>query len=168
MANITLKGNPISTNGQLPEVGEIAPDFTLVDKELNERSLKDFEGKVKLLSIVPSLDTSVCSTMAQKFNKSLSQLPEVAGLVISADLPFAQSRFCTHEHADTIITLSMMRDKNFAQDYGILIQDGPLAGICARAVVVIDKNNKVIYTELVSEITSEPDYEAALKFLLGK
>lgn len=168
MAKVTLKGNPISTNGDLPKVGASAPDFILVDKDLNNCSLKDFKGKPKLLSIVPSLDTSTCSTMAQKFNRAVAGRPEVVALVISTDLPFAQKRFCMQEHADNIVTLSMMRSKDFARDYGVLIQDGPLAGICARAVVVLDKNDRVVYTQLVPEIGSEPDYETALKFLLGK
>jgi len=168
MAKVTLKGNPISTNGDLPKMGATAPDFVLVDKELNNRTLKDFAGKPKLLNIVPSLDTSTCSISAKKFNEAIKGHPEVTVLVISTDLPFAQSRFCSQENAENIITLSMMRNKDFARDYGVLIQDGPLAGICARSVVVLDKNNKVIYTQLVPEITTEPDYQTALKYLLGK
>lgn len=168
MAKVTLKGHPISTNGDLPKKGAAAPDFLLVDKDLNNRTLKDFAGKPKLLSIVPSLDTSVCSTMAKKFNEAIMAHPEVVALVISADSPFAQKRFCMQENAQNIITLSMMRNKDFAKDYGVLIVDGPLAGICARAVVVLDKDDKVIYTQLVPEIGTEPDYETALKHLLGK
>ncbi len=166
MANITLKGNPIKTNGQLPLKGSEAPDFLLVDQELGEHSLKDYQGKRKLLSIVPSLDTSVCSTMAKKFNDAMKEHPEVVALVISADLPFAQKRFCNQENVENVITLSMMRNKDFAKDYGVLIEDGPLAGICARAVVVLDENDQVIYTQLVPEITEEPDYESALAHLL--
>ncbi|NGX48152.1 MAG: Thiol peroxidase [Chlamydiae bacterium] len=166
MANITLKGNPIKTNGQLPLKGSEAPDFLLVDQELGEHSLKDYQGKRKLLSIVPSLDTSVCSTMAKKFNDAMKEHPEVVALVISADLPFAQKRFCNQENVENVITLSMMRNKDFAKDYGVLIEDGPLAGICARAVVVLDENDQVIYTQLVPEITEEPDYESALVHLL--
>ena len=168
MAKVTLKGNSITTNGELPKKGSVAPDFQLVDKDLSNRTLKEFAGKPKLLSIVPSLDTSVCSTMAKKFNDAIKNHPEVVAIVVSADLPFAQKRFCAQENADNIVTLSMMRNKDFAKDYGVLIQDGPLAGICARAVVVLDKDNKVVYTQLVPEITTEPDYETALKFLLGK
>lgn len=168
MAKVTLKGNPISTNGELPKQGATAPDFQLVDKDLSNRSLKDFGAKPKLLSIVPSLDTSVCSTMAKKFNDAIKSHPEVVVLVVSADSPFAQKRFCTAENAENIVTLSMMRNKDFARDYGVLIQDGPLAGICARAVVVLDKDNRVVYTELVPEITTEPNYEKALQYLLGK
>lgn len=168
MAKVTLKGNAINTNGELPKKGTAAPDFQLVDKDLSNRTLKEFAGKPKLLSIVPSLDTSVCSTMAKKFNEAIKNHPEVSVIVVSADLPFAQKRFCSAENVQNIVTLSMMRSKDFAKDYGVLIMDGPLAGICARAVVVLDKDNKVIYTQLVPEITTEPDYETALKFLLGK
>jgi thiol peroxidase len=168
MAKVTLRGNSITTNGELPKKGSVAPDFQLVDKDLSNRTLKEFAGKPKLLSIVPSLDTSVCSTMAKKFNEAIKNHPEVVVILVSADLPFAQNRFCSHENVQNIVTLSMMRSKDFAKDYGVLIQDGPLAGICARAVVVLDKDNKVVYTQLVPEITTEPDYETALKFLLGK
>lgn len=168
MAKVTLMGNPISTSGDLPKKGATAPDFILVDKQLQNRSLKDFSGKPKLLNIVPSLDTSVCSTSSKKFDDAIKGHPEVAVLVISTDLPFAQGRFCSHMKTDNIITLSMMRNKDFAKDYGVLIVDGPMAGICARAVVVLDKNDKVIYTQLVPEITTEPDYETALKHLFGK
>jgi len=162
MAHITLKGTPITTNGELPKVGQLAPDFELVDENLENKSLKDFPGKKKILSIVPSLDTSVCSTMAKKFNEAVKDLGDIVLLLVSADLPFAQKRFCGAEKVTYIKTLSMMRNKDFAAHYGILIQDGPLAGICARAVVVLDKENKVIYTELVPEITQEPDYNKAL------
>lgn len=168
MAKVTLKGNAINTNGELPKKGTAAPDFQLVDKDLSNRTLKEFAGKPKLLSIVPSLDTSVCSTMAKKFNEAIKNHPEVSVIVVSADLPFAQKRFCSAENVQNIVTLSMMRSKDFAKDYGVLIMDGPLAGICARAVVVLDKDNNVVYTQLVPEITTEPDYETALKFLLGK
>lgn len=168
MAKITLKNNPISTNGELPQVGTKAPDFVLVDKELQDRSLKDFKGHKKFLAIVPSLDTSVCSIMAKKCFQNLKRLPEVALLVISADLPFAQKRFCLSEHVEGMNVLSMMRNKNFAKDYGILIQDGPLAGLCARALVILGENNEVLYTQLVPEISQEPDYDAALAFLSHK
>jgi thiol peroxidase len=166
MAKITLKGNPIHTNGNLPQLGAKVPDFILVDGELNNRSLKDFKGKRKLLSIVPSLDTAVCSLSAKKFNEKIKTHPEVAVLVVSADLPFAQKRMCSAEHVENITPLSMMRNKEFASDYGILIEDGPLAGICARAVVVLDENDHVLYTELVPEIAQEPNYDKALEALL--
>ena len=165
MAKVTLKGKTISTNGELPKIGSAAHDFQLVDQELNNHSLKNFQGKRKLLSIVPSLDTAVCSTMTKKFNEKVKGHHEVVVLVISADLPFAQKRFCTQENVRNIVTLSMMRSKDFAMDYGVLIQEGPLAGICARAVVVLDEKDRVVYTQLVPEITEEPDYEKALSHL---
>jgi len=165
MTKITLKGNPINTNGKLPKEGTQIPDFRLVDQGLEDQTLKDFVGKRKILSIVPSLDTSVCSAMAKKFNEAIKEHPDVIVLVISADLPFAQKRFCTEKDARNITTLSMMRNQNFAKEYGVFILDGPLEGICARAVIVADENDEVLYTELVSEITKEPDYEKALSSL---
>jgi thiol peroxidase len=165
MAKITLQGNEINTNGDLPPVGSPAPDFRLTNSELQDVSLADFKGKKKLLNIVPSLDTPTCATSTRKFNEAAKGRDDVVMLIISADLPFAQSRFCTGEKLDNVIPLSMMRDKNFAKDYGVLIQDGPLAGITARAVVVIDENDKVVYTQLVPEIADEPDYESALAAL---
>jgi thiol peroxidase len=163
MATVTLKGKAIHTNANLPSIGAKAPDFILVDAELNNRSLKDYKGRRKILSIVPSLDTSVCSLSTKKFNEKIQSHPDVIVLVISADLPFAQKRMCSAENVTNIVALSMMRDKEFAKAYGILIQDGPLAGICARAVVVLDQNDHVLYTELVPEIAHEPNYEKALE-----
>lgn len=168
MANVTLKGNTIHTNGQLPSLNSKAPDFVLVDSDLQEKSLKNFSGKRKLISIVPSLDTSVCSISTKKFNEKVKDHPEVAVLVVSADLPFAQKRVCGAEGIKNITTLSMMRSKDFAKNYGVLIQDGPLAGICARAVVVLDENDKVVYEELVPEITQEPNYDKALQALIKR
>lgn len=165
MAKITLGGDAITTTGELPSVGSNAPDFKLTTAELNDVSLKDFVGKKKLLNIVPSLDTGVCADSTRRFNKEADSHGNAVILVVSADLPFAQSRFCGDANTDKVTTLSMMRSKSFAKDYGVLIQDGPLAGVCARAVVVIDEDDKVIYTELVPEIKQEPDYEAALKAL---
>jgi len=165
MAKITLEGNSINTNADLPVVGSAAPDFKLTDIELNDKTLADFKGKKKLLNIVPSLDTGVCATSTKKFNEVAQGRDDVVMLIISADLPFAQGRFCTAEGTDNVVTLSMMRAKNFAKDYGVLIQDGPLAGITARAVVVLDENNKVLYTELVPEIVQEPDYDKAIAAL---
>ena len=165
MANITLKGNPIHTNGNLPSVGAKAPDFLLVDADLKDRSLKDYGSKRKLISIVPSLDTAVCSLSTKKFNEQIKSHPGVIALVVSADSPFAQKRVCSAENALNIISLSMMRSKDFARDYGVLIESGPLAGFCARAVVVLDENDKVVYTELVPEIAQEPDYDKALAAL---
>ena len=165
MASITIEGNEIHTNGDLPVVGSEAPDFHLVDGDLNDVHLADYAGKKKLLNIVPSLDTGVCATSTKKFNEAATGKDNVSMLVISSDLPFAQGRFCTAEKTENVIPLSMMRSRNFAKDYGVLIEDGPLAGITARAVVVIDENDKVVYTELVPEIVQEPDYEKALAAL---
>jgi len=163
MATITLHDNEIHTNGELPAVGAQAPDFSLVDGDLADRSLADYAGKKKLLNIVPSLDTPVCATSTKKLNEAARD--DTVMLIISADLPFAMSRFCGAENTDKVVSLSMMRSRKFAKDYGVLITDGPLAGITARAVVVLDENNKVVYTELVPEIAQEPDYESALAAL---
>lgn len=165
MAKTALKGTEVNTNGDLPAVGSKAPDFKLTDARLNDVSLTDYKGKRKLLNIVPSLDTDVCATSTKKFNQASGDFQNSVILIVSADLPFAQSRFCKTENTDKVIALSGMRDRNFAKDYGVLIQDGPLAGIMARAVIVIDENDKVVYTELVSEITEEPDYDKALSNL---
>jgi thiol peroxidase len=165
MAKITLKGNPIHTNGDLPKVGSKAPDFKLTDEDLKDRSLADFAGKKKLLSIVPSLDTPVCAMSTRKFNDHAKQHPDTVILTVAADLPFAMKRFCGNEGLENVVALSLMRDKSFAQTYGVLIQDGALAGITARAIVVLGADDVVKYTELVPEIGQEPDYEKALKAL---
>ena len=165
MATITLKGNKIKTNGNLPKVGGKAPDFILVDGDLNNVTLDTYKGKKKLLNIVPSLDTPVCATSTKKFNEAAKKKSNTVFLMISADLPFAMKRFCTSEGAGDVIPLAMMRSRTFAKDYGVLIEDGPLAGITARAVVVLDENNKVVYTQLVPEIAQEPDYDKALAAL---
>lgn len=165
MATVTLHGNAIHTNGELPEVGSQAPDFNLVDGELNDVSLATYAGKKKLLNIVPSLDTPTCATSTKKFNDAAKEKGDAVFLMISADLPFAMSRFCKAEGTDNVIPLAMMRSRNFAKDYGVLIGDGPLAGITTRAVVVLDEHDKVVYTQLVPEIANEPDYDAALAFL---
>jgi len=165
MAKITLKGNEINTNGDLPAVGSSAPDFHLVDSDLSDRTLADYGNKKKLLNIVPSLDTPVCATSTKHFNEYADSKDDVVCLMISADLPFAMSRFCGAEGLSNVVTLSMMRSKGFAKDYGVLIQDGPLAGITSRAIVVLDGDNKVIYTEMVPEIAQEPDYDAAIAAL---
>jgi thiol peroxidase len=165
MATITLKGNEIHTNGELPAIGSQAADFKLVDAELGDRSLADYAGHKKLLNIVPSLDTPVCATSTRKFNEAAAGQENVVMLVISADLPFAMGRFCSAEGIDKVVPLSMMRSRNFAKDYGVLIEDGPLAGITARAIVIVDESDKVVYTELVPEIGQEPDYDKALAAL---
>ncbi|MBS0625410.1 MAG: thiol peroxidase [Verrucomicrobia bacterium] len=167
MANIKLKGNPIHTNGQLPALNTKAPDFVLVDKDLHEKSLKDFQGKRKILATVPSLDTGVCSLMTKHFNEFGKKHPNCLLITVSADLPFAQKRFCEAEGVHNVITLSMMRNKDFGKAYGILIQDGPLAGILARSVLVLDEKDHVLYEELVPEITQEPNYHKALQVLGG-
>ena len=162
MAQVTHKGNPIHTNGDLPAVGAKAPDFKLTGGDLKDVSLADYRGKRKVLNIVPSLDTPVCATSTRKFNQTAGTLPNTVVLVVSADLPFASKRFCTTEGLQNVVPLSEMRDRSFAKDYGVLIQDGGLAGICARAVVVLDESDKVVYRQLVPEIGQEPDYEKAL------
>jgi thioredoxin-dependent peroxiredoxin len=163
MAQVTHKGNPIHTNGDLPAVGAKAPDFKLTGGDLKDVGLADYQGKKKILNIVPSLDTPTCQTSTRKFNQQASSLPNTVVLVVSADLPFASKRFCTTEGLQNVVPLSLMRDKNFAKDYGVLIQDGVLQGITARAVVVIDENDKVVYRQLVPEIGQEPDYDSALQ-----
>ena len=165
MAKITLQGNEIHTNGSLPEIGSIAPDFILVNKDLENVSLSAFPGKKKILSIVPSLDTPVCAISTKKFNASAKEYEDTVFLIISADLPFAMSRFCDTEGLEDVTILSVMRSQDFSRDYGVLIEDGPLMGITARAVVVLDQNNSVIHTELVDEIAQEPDYRAGLQAL---
>ena len=165
MAKITLMGNEINTNGELPKAGDTAPDFVLANAELGDITLESYKAKKKLLNIVPSLDTEVCAISTKKFNDAAKEKTDVAFIMVSADLPFAMSRFCKAEGTDNVVTLSMMRSRKFAKDYGVLIEEGPLAGITARAVVVIDEDNKVIHSELVPEITQEPDYDAALAAL---
>jgi thioredoxin-dependent peroxiredoxin len=167
MANITLKGNPIHTIGELPAVGAKAPDFKLVDGDLKDVSLGTFKGKRKVLNIVPSLDTNVCATSTRKFNEKAGGLANTVVLVVSSDLPFAQKRFCTTEGLKNVVPLSLMRSRDFAKDYGVLITDGALQGITARAVVVLDENDKVVYRQLVPEIGQEPDYDSALKAVGG-
>ena len=165
MATITLQGNEINTNGEIPKAGDNAPDFILVNSNMEDVSLATYGGKKKLLSIVPSLDTTVCSTSTKKFDIFSAEKQDVLFIMISADLAFAMSRFCTKENLSNVITLSMMRSRNFAKEYGVLISDGPLAGITARAIVVIDESDKVIYSELVPEIANEPNYDLALELL---
>ncbi|TAM47150.1 MAG: thiol peroxidase [Gammaproteobacteria bacterium] len=165
MAQIKLAGNPINTNGDLPKVGSTAPDFKLANTDLQDISLANFKGKKKLLNIFPSIDTPVCAMSTRKFNEHAAKHGNVVMLMISADLPFAMKRFCGAENTNAVVPLSMMRDKNFAKDYGVLIQDGPLKGIAARAVVVLDEHDKVVHIELVPEIKQEPNYDAALAAL---
>ena len=166
MTSVTLGGNPIQLAGQFPHPGQNAAAFSLVAADLSNKSLKDFAGKRKVLSIVPSLDTPVCAASTRKFNERASKLPNTVVLVISADLPFAMQRFCTVEGLQNVIPLSLMRGREFMKNYGVEILDGPLAGVAARAVVVLDESDKVIHAELVAEIKTEPNYDAALAALV--
>ncbi|PLC41657.1 thiol peroxidase [Ralstonia pickettii] len=165
MANVTLGGNPIEVGGQFPTAGSKAPAFTLVGADLKDVSLADFTGKRKVLNIVPSLDTPVCATSTRKFNEAAAKLDNTVVLSISADLPFAAGRFCTTEGIANVKPLSTFRDKGFKQAYGVDITSGPLAGVTARAVVVLDANDTVLYSQLVPEIKDEPNYDAALAAL---
>lgn len=165
MSQVTFKGEPVRVDGHFPEKGETAPAFALVGARLDEVSLSSMDGQRKVLNIFPSIDTPVCATSVRRFNEKASGLRNTRVLCISADLPFAQARFCGAEGLDRVVTLSTMRDPDFFVSYGVDIASGPLAGLGARAVVVLDEDNSVIYSELVSEITNEPDYEAALAAL---
>ena len=165
MSTVTLAGNPIHLAGQFPKVGDGAPSFTLVGTDLADVSLKDYAGKRKVLNIVPSLDTPVCQTSTRKFNERASAQHNTVVLVIAADLPFAMKRFCETEGLKNVVSLSTMRGREFMANYGVEIIDGPLAGITARAVVVLDENDKVLHSQMVGEIADEPDYAAALKVL---
>lgn len=165
---VTLHGNPLSLEGSLPKVGAAAPDFRLVDGDLNDVTLATHAGRRRLMSIVPSLDTPTCALSTKKFNEDAKARPDKTFLVCSADLPFAMKRFCGAEGADNVLPLSAMRDPSrFGRDYGVLISDGPLAGITARAVLVLDEQGKVLHAQLVPEIGDEPDYGAALAALDG-
>ena len=169
MNTVTLQGAEIRLEGRFPHVGDNAPDFLLVDRDLNDVSLSTFGGSRKLLSIVPSLDTPVCAASSSRFNEIAKDLPDKnVIIVISADLPFAMSRFCTEKNTDKLVTLSMMRSRQFAKDYGVLISEGALCGITARAVLVLSGDNKVEYTELVPEIGDEPNYDAAINILRSR
>lgn len=164
MAQTALRGNPIYTVGDLPAVGQTAPAFELTDTDLKNRTSSEFAGKTVVLNIFPSLDTPVCATSVRRFNE-LAAGKDAAVLCISADLPFAQKRFCGAEGIDNVVTLSAFRHDAFGQDYGVRLADGPMAGLFARAVVVIDPDGKVSHTELVPEIAQEPNYDAAMAAL---
>ncbi|MNQ69956.1 Thiol peroxidase [compost metagenome] len=165
MAQVTLKGNPINVEGQLPQKGQQAPAFSLVGGDLSDVTLASLSGKRKVLNIFPSVDTPTCATSVRKFNVEASKLANTVVLCISADLPFAQKRFCGAEGLDNVVNLSTMRGASFLKDYGVAIANGPLAGVAARAVVVLDENDKVLHSELVAEIANEPDYAAAIAAL---
>ena len=162
MAEVTDNGVVCHTSGELPAVGSAAPDFRLVTGDLEDVTLATYRGKTKVLNIVPSLDTRVCAISARKFNEKAASIPSAVVLVISADLPFAMRRFCSTEGLHNVVPLSMMRSRGFAKSYGTLLTDGPMEGISARAVVVIDGADKVVYAQLVPDIGQEPDYAAAL------
>ena len=162
MAKVTLKGNEVNTNSDIVSQGSDAPDFILVNSDLQDVNLSSFDGKNKILSIVPSLDTPVCQKSTLVFNEKVAGLEDTVMLIVSSDLPFAMKRFCTNESLDNVIPVSMMRSRNFTKDYGVLLVDGPLSGITTRAIVTISKDNKVLHSELVTEIADEPNYQAAL------
>jgi len=162
---VHFQGNPVSVDGQLPTPGQSAKPFTLVAKDLSEVSLSNYAGKRKVLNIFPSIDTGVCAASVRKFNQLAGEVDNAVVLCISADLPFAQSRFCGAENLNNVVTLSTLRGSEFKYDYGVEIADGALEGLTARAVIVLDENDKVIYSQLVDEITTEPDYDAALTAL---
>lgn len=162
MAKITFKGSPISTVGDLPKAGAAAPAFTLVKTDLSNVSNKDFAGKKVVLNIFPSVDTAVCATSVRTFNKKAADLPGTVVLCVSKDLPFAHKRFCAAEGIDQVHSVSSFRGLDFGVDYGVTMTDGPLAGLFARAVVVLGADGKVVYSELVPEIAQEPNYDKAL------
>jgi thiol peroxidase len=164
MAQVTFKGSPVQTAGELPGIGTPAPDFTLVKQDLSETTLADYTGKKLVLNIFPSIDTPVCALSVKAFNQKAASLENTAVLCVSVDLPFAQARFCGAEGIENVETASAFR-ANFGDHYGVTIADGPLTGLLARAVIVIDESGKVIYSELVPEIAQEPDYDAALAAL---
>lgn len=164
MSQVTFHGNPVQVNGTLPAVGQTAPAFSLAAADLSDKTSADFADKRKVLNIFPSVDTGVCAQSVRQFNQRASSLDNAVVLCISADLPFAQARFCGAEGLDKVVTLSSFRS-SFAQDYGVALADSPLRGLTARAVVVLDEADKVLHVQLVGEIGDEPDYDAALDVL---
>ncbi|HEX7338974.1 MAG TPA: thiol peroxidase [Rhodanobacteraceae bacterium] len=165
MSQVAFQSNPVRVDGAFPAVGAQAPAFKLVGGDLADVTLANFAGKRKVLNIFPSIDTGVCAASVRRFNELAAGLDNTVVLCISADLPFAQGRFCGAEDIKNVVTLSTMRGREFLKDYGVALADGPLAGVAARAVVVLDADNKVVHAQLVDEITHEPDYDAALKAL---
>lgn len=163
MTTTNFKGSPVHIDGEFIQTGVLAPEFELVKSDLSPLTLGSLKGRRVVLNIFPSLDTGVCATSVRKFNKLASSLPDTTVVAVSKDLPFAQSRFCTTEGIDNVVPASDFRTSGFDKAYGVLMSDGPLAGLLARAVVVIDKAGKVVYTELVPEITEEPDYDKAVE-----
>jgi thioredoxin-dependent peroxiredoxin len=167
-STVTLAGEPMAVGGDFPRPGDQAPSFMLVNKELKDVSLSNFYGKRKVLNILPSIDTPVCQASARRFNSEAATLPNTVVMIISADLPFAQARYCGAEGLTNLVTLSTMRGRDFHKQYGVMLMDPPLSGLLARAVVVLDENDKVVYSQLVSEIQHEPNYEAALAAARGE
>lgn len=165
MAQVTLKGKPLALEGELPQNGQKAPAFTLVAQDLKEFGLQDFHGKVKVILALPSLDTPVCAKQTRVFSEKLNSMKELVLLVVSGDLPFAMKRFCVAEDLENVFTGSQYRDSNFSKSYGVHVKEGALQGLCARAAFIVDKEDIVRYTELVPEISQEPDYEKALAAL---
>jgi len=166
MAQVTRRGSPVQISGELPKVGSKAPAFKLVGGDLSDVTLETFAGKRKVLNIFPSVDTPTCATSVRKFNAQANDLNNAVVLCISADLPFAQARFCGAEGLENVKNLSTMRGADFMQAYGVAIADGPMVGLTTRAVVVLDENDNVLHSELVPEIGQEPNYEAALAVLM--
>lgn len=164
MAQITLKGTPINTIGELPQIGSEFLDFELVDADLSTKTLADFEGKIKVFNIFPSIDTGICAASARKFNENASKLENTIVINVSRDLPFALGRFCDAEGLNNVKTLSDFRG-NFGENFGITITDSPLKGLLSRCIIIVDENNKIVYTEQVPEISQEPDYEKAFEVL---
>lgn len=167
MAQITLQGNPIETTGELPAINTQAPSFTLIRTDLSATGLSDFSGQTVVLNIFPSIDTPVCAASVRRFNAEASKVDNTVVLCISADLPFAHQRFCEGEGLDRVIPLSVFRSPDFGQDYGVTIISPPLTGLLSRAIIIIDKTGKIIYSEQVPEIAHEPNYEAAMACLTG-
>lgn len=166
MAVVTFKGADVNTNGELPSVGSVAPNFVLVKNDLSDLALSDLKGKYVILNIFPSLDTGVCAASVRRFNKEAANLHNTVVLAVSADLPFASGRFCTTEGIENVIPVSVFRDNEFANKYGVLMTDGPLKGLLARSVVVINPEGNIAYKELVPEITNEPSYQAAINSIV--
>lgn len=164
-SSVTLKGNPVDVAGDLPKIGSTAPNFTLVDKALADVTLDNYTGKRKVLNIFPSVDTPTCATSIRAFNRLAASMNNTVVINISADLPFAQTRFCAAEGIENVQNLSTMRGRDFLMNYGVLLFTSKLAGLCARAVIVLDENNVVKHIELVPEIANEPNYDAALAVL---
>ena len=165
MSTIHFKGNPVHTEGNLPALHHTAPAFTLTNTDLNDVTMADFAGHRLVLNIFPSLDTAVCAMSVRRFNELANQMENTKVLCVSADLPFAQKRFCGAEHLEHVVPVSQFRHADFGKHYGVTIADGPLAGLLARAVIIIDEKGKVTYTQLVAEITEEPNYDAVVEAL---